>query len=100
MSDRNRTAIESISYLLERFPCVAVVGARQVGKTTLLKLVLPDAPFLDLERQSDFDRIIRDPEFFLSQYGQPIVLDEAQRAPQLFPALRVAIDSNRRMGAF
>jgi predicted AAA+ superfamily ATPase len=95
MHEIKRTAQTSILYLLKHFPCVAVIGARQVGKTTLLKQVLPDNPFFDLEKRSDFDRISRDPDFFLSQYDQPIVIDEAQILPQLFPALRVAIDANR-----
>ena len=90
-----RTAVSSLCYLLERFPCVAVIGARQVGKTTLLKQALPDAPFFDLEKRLDFERIHHDPDFFLSQHKKPIVIDEAQTLPELFPALRVAIDEHR-----
>lgn len=92
-----RTCIESIHYLLKHFPCVAIVGARQVGKTTLLKQVLPDVPFFDMERRQDFERIKRDPDFFLSQVNTPIIIDESQLLPQLFPALRVAIDEKRNV---
>lgn len=95
MNDIKRACFQSIHYLLKRFPCVAVLGARQVGKTTLLKQAYPGRPLFDLEKQSDFDRIQRDPDFFLSQYADPIIIDEAQRLPSLFPALRVAIDRNR-----
>lgn len=95
MHNIKRTAQASILYLLQHFPCVAVIGARQVGKTTLLKQALPNGPFFDLEKRSDFERISRDPDFFLSQYESPIVIDEAQILPQLFPALRVEIDAKR-----
>jgi predicted AAA+ superfamily ATPase len=90
-----RTASGAIHQLLLRFPCVAVLGARQVGKTTILKQVLPEAHFFDIEKRSDFERIKSDPDFFLSQQHSPIAIDEAQLLPELFPALRVAIDSDR-----
>ena len=90
-----RSAAHSIEYLLSQFPCVAVLGTRQVGKTTLIKQVLPEAPFFDLERRVDCDRVRRDPDFFFSQYDSPLIIDEAQLVPELFPALRVAIDARR-----
>ncbi|MGR3303927.1 MAG: ATP-binding protein [Candidatus Scalindua sp.] len=90
-----RTALKSVHFLLKHFPCVGILGTRQVGKTTLLKQALPEAPFFDLEKRSDFERIQRDPDFFLSQYNQPIVIDESQILPDMFPALRVAIDAKR-----
>ncbi len=90
-----REAAASIAYLLANFPCVAVLGARQVGKTTLLRELRPEAPTFDLERRTHFDRIAADPEFFLKQWDGPIVIDEAQELPALFPALRVAIDERR-----
>jgi hypothetical protein len=96
MNDIKRACFQSIQYLLKRFPCVAVLGARQVGKTTLLNQIYPRRHRFDLEKQADFDRIQRDPDFFLSQYAEPIIVDEAQTLPSLFPALRVAIDRNRR----
>lgn len=90
-----RNLANSIHSLLQRFPAVVVLGARQVGKSTLLKQVLPEAPFFDLEDHATLSRISADPGFFLSQFDGAIVLDEAQRAPDLFPALRVAIDKKR-----
>ncbi len=96
MSEIKRSSAESIAYLMKKFPAVAVLGARQVGKTTLLHQLLPSAPFFDLEREADYDRIKSDPEFFLSQYQETIVLDEAQLCPELFPALRVSIDKRRK----
>ncbi|MBI4902714.1 MAG: ATP-binding protein [Acidobacteria bacterium] len=88
-------AVPAVRYLLSQFPCVVILGARQVGKTTLLKQVLPDAPFLDMERAADFERIRESPEFVLSRMTWPVVIDEAQRLPEIFSALRVVIDERR-----
>ncbi len=52
-----RAIVVSIKKLMQYFPCVVVLGARQVGKTTLLKQILPNVPIYDLEKTSDFERI-------------------------------------------
>jgi predicted AAA+ superfamily ATPase len=86
---------KTIKILLGNFPCVCLLGARQVGKSTLLKKVLPKGKFYDLELDSDFQRINNNPDFFLAETKGPLIIDEAQLSPKLFPALRVAIDRNR-----
>lgn len=91
-----RSCEKSIYSLLKKFPCVAIIGARQVGKTTLLKRLRPKSDFFDLEKTQDFQRIQADPDFFLSQFDKCIVIDESQNLPSLFPALRVKIDQNRK----
>jgi len=80
---------------LETFPCVALVGARQCGKTTLLKTLSSDWHQFDLEKGSDFAVIADDPDLFLRLNSSRVALDEAQLLPELFPALRVAIDEDR-----
>lgn len=95
MSYKKRTITASIHYLLNNFPAVAILGARQVGKSTLLQQILPDAVFFDLERDSDFQRINDDPSLLLQEVNRPIIFDEAQLSPSLFRALRVAIDKQR-----
>ncbi len=90
-----REITASIQYLLANFPAVAVLGARQVGKSTLIQHILPDAVFFDLERSADFQRINDDPALLLQELERPIVFDEAQLSAGLFPALRVAIDKQR-----
>ena len=92
---RRKCVIDSISYLLKQFPCVIILGARQVGKSTIAKQLFANSPYFDLEKSADQERIARDPDFFLSSFKEPIVIDEAQLLPSLFPALRVAIDSER-----
>ncbi len=88
---------------LDRFPAVALVGPRQVGKTTLAKAIAaqrPDALYLDLELPSDLGRM-SEPELLLEpRAGQLVVIDEIQHAPQLFPVLRALIDRQRMPGRF
>ncbi|MFA4830268.1 MAG: ATP-binding protein [Thermodesulfovibrionales bacterium] len=80
---------------LKLFPVVAIIGPRQAGKTTFARMELPDWGYFDLEKPSDFGRISSDREFFLSQYGEKCIIDEAQTLPELFPALRSHIDRSR-----
>ncbi|MEZ5454343.1 MAG: ATP-binding protein [Thiothrix sp.] len=95
MSYLCRDVEPSIHYLLQHFPAVVVLGARQVGKSTLLRHTLPDAPFFDLEKDSDFQRVNDDPTLLLQEINRPVVFDEAQLSANLFRALRVAIDQQR-----
>ncbi len=87
--------------LLRRFPCVTLLGPRQCGKTTFIRAELPTWTYLDLERPSDAAPLVADPEARLQQLKGKVVLDEAQRVPELFPVLRGAIDRQRsKMGQF
>ncbi len=96
MADTERSLISKIKKLLQNFPCVVLVGARQVGKTTLLKQILPQANFYDLEKESDRKIISSDSEYFFSNAATPLIIDEAQIEPQVFESLRVVIDENRK----
>jgi predicted AAA+ superfamily ATPase len=96
MPDHLKRSISShIKNLLKDFPCVALLGARQVGKSTLLKYLLPKAAYYDLEKTADYDLISADVDFFFRQSQTPLIIDEAQSLPKLFNGLRVAIDHNR-----
>lgn len=84
-----------IQYLLKSFPIVAIVGARQVGKTTLAKRVGEEFLYMDLEVPSHYERVSQDPEFFFKQHSKHVIFDEAQLLPALFPVLRAVVDDNR-----
>ena len=92
-----RRACESLlrSYL-ETFPCVAIVGVRQCGKTTLLQTLPQGWKRYDLERRADHDIVSRDPDVFFRLNPTRVALDEIQLTPEVFPALRVAIDERRK----
>jgi predicted AAA+ superfamily ATPase len=89
---------------LSRFPAVALLGARQVGKTTLAREIAATfstpSIVLDLERPSDLAKLA-EPELYLTGHRDRLmVLDEIQRQPELFPVLRALIDEDRRPGRF
>lgn len=85
---------------ISRNPAVALLGARQVGKTTLAKTVAKDMSsiYLDLEYPKELAKL-KDPTTFLESHSDKIIiLDEIQRSPDLFMLLRGLIDQNRQAG--
>lgn len=102
-----RSLLPELTDALARFPVVALVGPRQVGKTTLARDVARlrneeggNAEYLDLERPSDLARLT-DPELYLAgRQDRLIILDEIQRVPDLFPVLRALVDEHRVPGRF
>jgi uncharacterized protein len=88
---------------LQQMPAVALLGPRQVGKTTLAQAIAarhPGALVLDMERASDRAAVEHAELFFPAHRGRLVVLDEVQRVPGLFSALRPEIDADRRPGRF
>ena len=91
----------NIEKALKVFPAVVILGPRQVGKTTLIKLLAKNITkktiYLDVEKNSDFEKLQNTPEEFLQSYVNDCVLiDEVQRIPTLFPLLRSMIDEKRK----
>ena len=87
--------IESISYQMTKFPVVALLGARQVGKSTILKHMYPETQLFDLEDPKDLSRIQVDPALLFKEVDPPYIFDEAQFCPELFNAIRVEVDRER-----
>jgi uncharacterized protein len=97
-----RAAEKRLIQLLKRFPAVALLGPRQVGKTTLALSLMGagDVPphYLDLELRSDRAKLA-DPELYLSAYeDRLVILDEIHRLPGIFQTLRGLIDQRKRKG--
>ncbi|MBT4922006.1 MAG: ATP-binding protein [Rickettsiales bacterium] len=95
-----RAVRKNIEKALERQPAVAIIGTRQVGKTTLVLEMAEgrDSLYLDLESYIDREKL-KDPIFFFSQYEEKlIILDEIHRMPEIFQTLRGVIDTRRRKG--
>ncbi len=98
-----RAHLVALGRLLARYPVVALLGARQVGKTTLAGQLLADrrdaTTAFDLENPADLARLT-DPMLALEGLRGLVVLDEVQRRPDLFPVLRVLVDRTRRRVRF
>lgn len=99
-----RALTNTVQQCLQQFPAVAILGPRQVGKTTLVKSLLSQLPkeavYLDLEYTADQRRLQQPDLFFQANQDKVVVLDEVQRMPDLFPLLRVMIDQHRVPGRF
>lgn len=98
-----RIAAARIDRALSRSPAVALLGPRQVGKTTLARAAAGERPgstFLDLETAADQARLSDPARFLSSRRDRLVVLDEVQNVPGVFSELRAEIDADRRPGRF
>lgn len=97
----SRTNIDSTLYALDGQAAVALIGPRQVGKTTLALQVADLRPsvYLDLETAEDRAKLGNQPVlFFRNCEDRLVILDEIHRVPELFPEMRALIDQGRRKG--
>lgn len=95
-----RDCLKKLRVAIQRQPAVALLGARQVGKTTLALEYAKSHDHVYLDLQDSADRqSLSNPSFFLSQFEDKlVVMDEIHRIPELFPTLRGLIDQGRRKG--
>ena len=100
---KRRREIKTLKKLLKRHPVVGIVGARQVGKTTLARSLIGTSEkatsYFDLENPEDLARLA-DPMLALKKLKGLVVIDEVQRLPDLFPVLRVLVDRPRMPSRF
>ena len=99
-----RAAYAQLQRNLQLYPAAAILGARQVGKTTLARAYAQatgiTTTYLDLENPEDLVRLTDPLAFFRSVADHLVIIDEVQRKPELFQLLRVLIDEDRRNGRF
>jgi predicted AAA+ superfamily ATPase len=81
--------------LSRHFPAVAVSGARQTGKTTLLRHCFPTYDYVSLDLPSKAEQAETNPSAFLREHKQPVIIDEIQYAPGLLRHLKTRIDADR-----
>ena len=99
----DRKSQELVKQYLEIFPAVVILGSRQCGKSTLIKMVAGNDEgflYLDLQNRDDLAKLSEPSLFFRNNSDKTICLDEIQLKPDLFPALRGEIDRDRRPGRF
>lgn len=95
-----RHAASALRRLSKGFPVVTVTGPRQSGKTTLVRTLLADRPYVSLETPAERDFALADPRGFLLRYPDGAVIDEVQHAPILLSQIQGIVDADRRMGLF
>ena len=96
----SRIAEAELINLSQQYKAIAVIGPRQSGKTTLVKLVFPDKPYVNLENPDMRNFASEDPKAFLDQFSKGAILDEVQRTPELFSYLQQVLDENDQTAQF
>ena len=86
--------------LASKFKCVAVTGARQCGKTTLVKQAFKELPYVSLENIDTRQFALEDPRGFLQSYSKGAIFDEIQRTPNLFSYLQEFLDNTNEKGRY
>lgn len=96
----NRSISQAIKRYAKSFPVVEITGPRQSGKTTLVRSLFADKPYVTLEDPSERLFAEDDPKGFLARFSEGAIFDEAQRWPDLFSYLQGMVDEDRQAGRF
>lgn len=95
-----REAVQKIIQLSKSFKAIAITGARQTGKTTLVTEIFKEKIYVSLENPDTRNFAITDPRGFLANYPNGAILDEVQRVPNLFSYLQEILDESKTKGMF
>lgn len=96
-----RTVKQTILNVNETFPVLLVTGPRQVGKSTLLESLAEEGrKIVSLDNPTIRALAKTDPELFLQRYSPPVMIDEVQYAPELFPYIKTIVDKRKKNGDF
>ncbi len=97
---KRRLVEQRVLYAATKSKVVVLVGARQVGKSTLLKNLFPNYPMITFNPLEDVHGARRDPGLFLSQFPAPLILDEIQFAPELLAYIKIKVDQSDAKGQY
>jgi predicted AAA+ superfamily ATPase len=95
-----RTLDKKLKEAAKHYPVVSLTGPRQSGKTTLVKMTFPNYDYISLEEPDHRAFALEDPRGFLSQFPEKVILDEIQRAPDLFSYIQTIVDTKDIFGQF
>lgn len=95
-----RILMPTLRKAARQYPVVTLTGPRQSGKTTLARAAFPKHRYISLEDPDEARFAREDPRGFLQQFVTPVILDEVQRAPDLFSYIQTSVDENDRAGHF
>jgi uncharacterized protein len=96
----SRSTRALLAQALKDYPVVVVTGPRQAGKSTFLKAALVGWPMVSLEDLDLREFAQRDARAFLKRYPPPLIIDEAQRVPDLFSYIQTSVDTSGKMGQY
>ncbi len=95
-----RTSEDVIKNLSKQFKVVLVTGARQVGKSTLLKHCDENRNYVSLDDLSERELAINEPKLFLEAHKAPLIIDEIQYAPNLLSYIKLIVDKSDKKGQY
>src|SRR3989338_682590 len=98
--DRKRDALGQIRKLGSFWPVTGILGLRQVGKTTLLRKLAGVENFVSLEDEEMREEALHSAKNFLSKLTPPVIIDEVQKAPALFDAIKLQVDRRKIPGSY
>lgn len=96
----SRPAQKLVNEALADTPVVSILGPRQVGKSTLAKIVAPDRDYITLDDENLLKLAIEDGPGFIQSLPSFVIIDEVQRAPNLMLAIKKSVDEDRRPGRY
>lgn len=100
MDYRKRIGEDFIKEFSHYFKIIFLVGARQVGKSSLLAHLFPDTKTFVFDPVQDIYDVRKDPDLFLRDWGTPLILDEIQFMPELLPSLKRFVDLSEKPGQY
>jgi predicted AAA+ superfamily ATPase len=95
-----RELTDKLTSLAGQFPVILLTGPRQSGKSTLARHAFPDYEYVNLEEKDIRDFAVQDPRGFLDLRGGKVIIDEAQRAPELFSYIQTRVDESDAPGMY
>ena len=102
MSYIRRSLEKIVLQVTKEYPVLLLSGPRQVGKTTMLKKLMEGTArnYVSLDDLQERELARTDPELFLQLHKPPILIDEVQYAPELFPYIKIIVDKEQKKGDF
>lgn len=95
-----RTATATLLRLAGQFPVIAVTGPRQSGKSTLVRGVFPDKKYISMDDMAMRELAKASPRDFLSAFPEGVIIDECQKVPELFDAVKLIVDKDYTPGKY
>lgn len=96
----HRELAAELKNMMGYYPIVTVIGPRQSGKSTLVRTLYPDMPYVSMENPDDRRLAATDPRYFLERFPNGAIIDEVQRQPEILSYLQGIVDQHNLTGQF